>query len=200
MVILNSCVRIRDTGLQILGKAAAFAGLYLKSRCTGELSAYVLSRDMADPALQICYSNVAMILSRRYGVLVSEYKTRLTYLRQSHRNWWNLIKVPVHQRVLGTYTYDYHCIIVNYIPQSTQSARLLNSYVGIWEKDSRISGKATDCAGISEPLRYTSDLDPRESETEMRLGYSWLSCRFRCWVCAVLELKFWHNWDMRSSP
>jgi len=59
MAIVNSCVRIWDTGSLIPGKATALAAEWLKFRCTGELLAYVLGRVMTDPAPLICQSNLA---------------------------------------------------------------------------------------------------------------------------------------------
>jgi hypothetical protein len=131
----------------ILGKAAAFAAIWFKFRCTGELSAYVLSRVMTDPAPLICQSNLARRQSRRYWVLVSEFETRLAHLWQSRIYCWRILKVQVHRRVLGTY--HHHCIIANPIPQSTQSTRLLSSGVRIWDMGSLIRGSAAACVGIS---------------------------------------------------
>jgi len=149
MEILNSCIRLWDTDWLILGKATPFAVISFKFRCTGELSAYVLSRVMTDPAPHICQWNLARRLSRRYWVLVSEFETRLAYLWQSRIDCWHMLKVQVHRKVLGTYRHDCYCIIANPIPQSTQSTPLLSSCVRIGDLGSLIHRKTAACSGQS---------------------------------------------------
>ena len=67
---LNSCVRILDTGLLIPGNAAAFAAIWSKLRCTGELLAYVLIHILTNPAPLICQSTFPRRLSSWYWVHV----------------------------------------------------------------------------------------------------------------------------------
>ena len=126
----------------IPGKASTFASIWFKFRCTRELSAYVLSHVMTDPAQLIWQSNLARRLSGRYWVLVSEFETHLAYSWQSRLDCWHLLKVQVYRRLLGTYRHDCHYIIANPNPQSTQSTRLLSSCVGISDMGSLIRGKA----------------------------------------------------------
>jgi len=149
MAILNSWVRIWDAGLLIPGKATAFADIWLKFRCTRELSAYVLSCVMTDPAPHICQSNLARRLSRCYWILVAEFETRFAYSWQSRSYCRHMSIVQMHRRVLGTYYHHRHCIVTNPILQSIQSTRLLSSCVRIWDMSSLICGKAVACAGIS---------------------------------------------------
>jgi len=181
--MLNSSVRIWDTSLQIAGKSAAFAAIWLKLRCTGELSIYVLSRDMTDPAPLICQSNLARRQSGQSCVHVSEYETCLAYLWQSRNDCCHMIKVQVHRNKLGTYHRNRHSIIATRIPQSKQSTRLISFCFRIWNVDSWICGRAIACAGISYSFGDTSDPHPNASEIETRLGYSLLCSSIRCWVC-----------------
>jgi len=51
-----------------------------------------------------------------------------------------MITVPVHQRILGTYRHDCHCTIAHPIPQSTQSTRLLSSFVRWWDIVMHVEG------------------------------------------------------------
>jgi hypothetical protein len=143
----------------IPGKSAAFAAIWFRFRCAGDLSAYVLSRVMTDPSPLICRSNLERTQSRQYWVLVSEFEIRLAHLWQSRIYCWRLLMVQLHWRVLGTYRR--HSIIANPIPQSTQLTRLLSSGVRICDKGSLKCGNSAACAGISQSFRYIWDRHPR---------------------------------------
>jgi len=187
---MNSCVILWDSGTPIPSEAAGFAAVWLQFRCTGELSAYVLSRVMTHPAPLNCQSILARRKSRWYWVLLSEFETQLAWSWQSRSYCGHMINVNVHQRVLGTYCHDLHGVISNPILQSTQSTRLMSSHDTIWEMSSLIRGKATACAGLPSLFRNTADRHSRVSEPETWLGYSWRSCTFRCWVCPGLRFNF----------
>ena len=175
--------------------------------------------------LHIYQSYLAIRESRLYSVLMPQYETRLAYLWQSCSFCWPMIEVQVHRIVLATYPYDRsihakllslaydqsssapeisgHIIVTDLLQHIHQSDLaiqtdyvILSTCVRIWDTGSLICGKAAAFAGISLKFWHTSDGHPRESDAETRMGYSWLSCSFRCWVCPGLWLKFRNNWDL----
>ena len=105
--ILSCCVGIRDTGSQIHSNATALAHIWLKFRCAGESSAYVLSRVITAPAQHICQSHLALRHSRRYWVLRWEYETPLAYSWQTRIFCWHLIDVQVHRKGSRPYPFDW---------------------------------------------------------------------------------------------
>jgi len=115
-------------------------------RWTRELSAYVFSCVMTDPALLLCQSYVARRPSSKYWVLVLQSEIQLAYSWQSCIHSWHVLKVQVYRGLLGTYSHDCNCRIANPILHSTQSKRLLSSCIRIWNVGSPIYVKAAACA------------------------------------------------------
>ena len=112
--------------------------------------------------------------------------------------------------------YDLHCgapenpghiVMTDPAPQNCPSHSaimsvkvILSTCVTIWDRGTLIGKKVGAFAGISLKFGHTSDPYPRVLETETQLRYSWLSCSFRSQAFPGLWLKFWHNWDLPSSP
>jgi len=112
--LLSCCVRIRDTGFQIHSTAVAFAGKWSKFRCSGEFSAYVLSRIMTALAQHICQFHLALRHSWWNWVLRPKYETLLTYSRQTRSFCCHLIEIQVHWK--GSSRYPYDRLIAPYLP------------------------------------------------------------------------------------
>jgi len=91
ITILTWGVRISDTSSMIEGKAAPFAGIWSKFRCTEKSSDQVLSHVMKDPALHICQLHMARRQSRQLWVLVSEYETWLAYSWHCRSICWYIL-------------------------------------------------------------------------------------------------------------
>jgi len=109
---------------------------------------------------------------------------------------WPMVDVPVHRITLGISLWHLSPHIhQSHLAIQTDQA-ILSTGVRIWDTGSLIRGNAAAFAGISLRFWHTSDPHPRESDAETRLGYSCLSCSFRCWVYSGLWLKFRHNWDL----
>ena len=136
-------------GLHIRCKAPAFDGIWSRFRCTGESSAYVLSRIMTAPALHIWQSHLVRRHCRRYWVLQSEYETQLAYSWQMRNFCWHRIEVQEYRECLSSYPYDR--LITTHLPIPLQIKSvwpIWSTFVRIWDTGSLIRGKDAAFASL----------------------------------------------------